>query len=156
MIWPNSSLDQMDIVTLETVPIGKIFFWILLAKSPLGPKSPGSPHTAVFSGTHPPNMCMSLCRSPLQCGLPWWLSGKESPAHAKDMGLIPGSERPSREGNGNRFQHYCLGSLMDRGAWGTIVYEVTKVLDRTYRLNPNHISISNANPLWISHSAPLL
>ena len=29
----------------------------------------------------------------LQCGLPWWLSGKESAANAGDTGLIPGLGR---------------------------------------------------------------
>ena len=64
--------------------------------------------------------------SRMQLGLPWWLSGKESPADAEDVGLIPGSERSSGEGNGNRFQHCCLGSPMDRGAWGTIVLRSQK------------------------------
>ena len=56
---------------------------------------------------------------------------KNTPADAEDTALIPGSDRSSREGNGNQFQHYCLGRPMDRGAWGTIVYEATKVLDRS-------------------------
>ena len=89
MILPNSSLDQTDIVALETVPIGKTFFWILLAKSLLNHKSPGSPCTTFFSGTHPPNMCMSLCRSPFQYRLPWWLGGKEYSCWCRRHGFDP-------------------------------------------------------------------
>ena len=38
------------------------------------------------------------------CGLPWWLSGKESAYSAGDMGLIPGLGRSPGEGNGNPLQ----------------------------------------------------
>ena len=44
----------------------------------------------------------------------------KNPAKAgdvRDAGSIPGSGRSSGEGNGNPFQYYCLGKLMDRGAW---------------------------------------
>ena len=34
-------------------------------------------------------------------GLPKWLSGKESAANARDLGLIPGSARSPGEENGN-------------------------------------------------------
>ena len=33
--------------------------------------------------------------------LPWWLSDKESAANEGDTSSIPGSGRPSVEGNGN-------------------------------------------------------
>ena len=36
-------------------------------------------------------------------------------ADARDMGLIPGSERSPRVGNGNPFQYSYLGNFMDRG-----------------------------------------
>ena len=36
------------------------------------------------------------------------------PANAGDMGVIPGSERSSGEGNGNPFQYSCLENPMDR------------------------------------------
>ena len=35
------------------------------------------------------------------------------------------------EGNGNPLQHSCLGNFMDRGAWETTVYGVTKESDTT-------------------------
>ena len=56
-----------------------------------------------------------------------WLSGKEFACQAEDMGWIPQSGRPLREGNGNPLQYSCLGNPMDRGIWWTTVHEVTKV-----------------------------
>ena len=41
---------------------------------------------------------------------------KNSPANAGDVGLIPGSGRTPREGNGNPLQYSCLGNPMDRVA----------------------------------------
>ena len=37
----------------------------------------------------------------LYSGLPRWLSGKESTCQARDVGLIPGSERSPGERHGN-------------------------------------------------------
>ena len=42
--------------------------------------------------------------------------GKESPCNAGEPGLIPGSGRSPREGNGNPLQYSCLENPMDRGA----------------------------------------
>ena len=61
--------------------------------------------------------------------LPRRYSGKESACNAGDAGdtgLIPGSGRSSREGNGNPFQYPCLENCMDRGAWWATVLGVTK------------------------------
>ena len=49
-------------------------------------------------------------------GLPSWLSGKESPCNAGDVGLIPGLGRSPGEGNSNSLWYSCLGNLMDRGS----------------------------------------
>ena len=50
---------------------------------------------------------------------------KNLPSNAGDIGLIPGLERYSGEGNGNPLQYSCLGkkyhgqrSLMGYGPWG--------------------------------------
>ena len=48
------------------------------------------------------------------------------PANARDAGLIPGSRKSPREGNGNPLQDSCLGNPMDRGAWGTTAQGVAK------------------------------
>ena len=51
--------------------------------------------------------------------------GKKSAWNAGDPGLIPGSGRFPREGNGYPLQYSCLESSMDRGAWQSLVHEVT-------------------------------
>ena len=43
--------------------------------------------------------------------------GKASACNVGDPGLIPGSGRSPREGNGNPLQYYCLENPMDGGAW---------------------------------------
>ena len=45
------------------------------------------------------------------------LDGKESARNAGDPGLIPGSQRPPGEENGNPLWYSCLENPMDRGAW---------------------------------------
>ena len=50
---------------------------------------------------------------------------KNPPTSAGDMrevGLIPGLERPPGGGLGNLLQYPCLENLMDRGAWRAIVW----------------------------------
>ena len=59
-------------------------------------------------------------------GFPGGLDGKESGCNAGDPGLIPGSERPPEEGNGNPLQYSCLENSMDRGAWQATVHGVAK------------------------------
>ena len=51
---------------------------------------------------------------------------KESACNAGDPGLIPGSGRPSGEGNGNPLQYSCLENPMERGAWWATAHGVTK------------------------------
>ena len=34
----------------------------------------------------------------------------------RELGLIPGSGRSPKEGNGNAFQYSCLADTVDRGA----------------------------------------
>ena len=65
-----------------------------------------------------------------QAGLcfPGDLVVKNLPAHAGDMGLIPGSGRSLGEGNGNPLQYSCLESSTDRGAWQAAVQGVTRVI----------------------------
>ena len=43
---------------------------------------------------------------------------------ARDVSLIPGSQRSSGEGNGNSLQHFSLENPMDSGAWKA--HEVAK------------------------------
>ena len=54
---------------------------------------------------------------------------KNPPVNAgdiRDKGLIPGLGRSPGEGNDNPLQHLCLGTLMDRGAWGVTVHGVAE------------------------------
>ena len=59
-------------------------------------------------------------------GLRRWLSGKDSPIRAGDVGSIPGLGRSLGGGNGNPLQYSCLENLMDRGAWWAAVHGVAK------------------------------
>ena len=47
---------------------------------------------------------------------------KNLPAHAGDLGLIPGWGRSPERGNGNPLQCSCLENPMDRGTWWATVY----------------------------------
>jgi len=42
---------------------------------------------------------------------------KNTPANARDTGLIPEARRSPGEGNSNLLQPSCLGNPTDRGAW---------------------------------------
>ena len=57
-------------------------------------------------------------------GFPKWCSGKESTCNAGDAGLIPGSGRSPKEGNGSPLQYACLDNPMDRGTWRPTVHGV--------------------------------
>ena len=59
-------------------------------------------------------------------GLPWWLSIKNLPANAGDMGSIPESGRSPGEGNGHPLQYSCLGDPTDREALLATVHGVAK------------------------------
>ena len=61
------------------------------------------------------------------CGFPGGSISKESACNAKDLGLIAGSGRPSKEGNGTPLQFSCLGNPMDRGAWQATVPGIARV-----------------------------
>jgi len=87
-----------------------------------------------------PQFCLQLASkhqwkmfSEALLGLSRWHSGKESSYQCRrhKRGLIPGSGRSFREGNGNPLQYSCLGNPMDRGAWWIIVQGVTKESDMT-------------------------
>ena len=59
---------------------------------------------------------------------------KNQPANAgdaRDMGLIPGSERCPGEAKGNPLLYSCPGNPMDRGAWHATVHGVAKESDVT-------------------------
>ena len=53
----------------------------------------------------------------LLLGFPAGAVVKNPPANPKDLGLMPGLERPSGGGNGSPLQSSSLENPMDRGAW---------------------------------------
>ena len=62
-------------------------------------------------------------------GFPGGAEVKNLPANAgdvRDMGLIPGSGRSPRVGNGNPLQYSCLENPMDRGALRATVHKVAE------------------------------
>ena len=52
-----------------------------------------------------------------KCVIPSSSDSKASACSAGDLGLIPGSGRSPREGNGNPLQCSCLENPMHRRAW---------------------------------------
>ena len=44
----------------------------------------------------------------------------------RNVGLIPGSGRSPRGGNGKPLRHSCLNNPMDRGAWQSTIHRITK------------------------------
>ena len=59
-------------------------------------------------------------------GFPGGSMVKNSPANARDAGLIREWERYPGVGNGNPLQYFCLENAMDRGAWQAAVFGVAK------------------------------
>ena len=64
-------------------------------------------------------------------GFPGGSVVKNPPANTGDAGLIPGSGRSPRKGNGNPLQYFYPGNLMYKGVWLAAVHEVAKDLDMT-------------------------
>ena len=56
----------------------------------------------------------------------------------EDLGLIPGSGRSPRVGNGNLLLSFCLENSMDRGDWWALVHGVAKSRTRLKRLGMHH------------------
>ena len=78
---------------------------------------------------------------------------KNLPANAGDEGWIPRSRRFPGEEDDNPFQHFCLGSPKDRGAWQARVHGVTKSQTRLsdYRTTPKrHKREILAKERWVS------
>ena len=79
---------------------------------------------------------------------------KNLPASAedtRDMGLIPGSGRSSKVGNGTPLQYSCLENPMDRGAWQATVHVAVK--SRTW-LSPRADNIQSFSRSWLKKKTP--
>ena len=102
---------------------------------------------------------MYLVELEVICGLPWWLSGKESACNAGGLGSIPGLGRYPGGRHGNPLQYSCLENPMGRGGWWDIVHRVTQgrtesesssrrsYMDRTGC--PHHCMWAQFFPPWI-------
>ena len=72
-------------------------------------------------------------------GFPGGSVGKEFTYNARDLGLVPGSERSHGEGHGNPFQYSCLEnphgqkSLVGCSLWGCKELDTTDRLSTRYR-----------------------
>ena len=58
-----------------------------------------------------------------------FLSGsvvKNLPAHARNVGSIPGLGKSPQGGNGNPLQYSCLENSIDRGDWWVAIHGVSK------------------------------
>ena len=70
-------------------------------------------------------------QSPHLWGFPGDADGKESACNVGDLGSVPGSGRPPREGDGNPCQYSYRESSMDRRTGPATVYGVAIELDMT-------------------------
>ena len=74
----------------------------------------------------------------------------------RDMGSIPGSGRLPGVQNGNLLQYFCLGNLMDRGAWRATVHGVAKELDMTEYLGRGGVKTGlNFRGKWVNGAREL-
>ena len=76
-------------------------------------------------------------------GFPGGAVVKEFPCQhrdTRDEGLIPGSGRSSRVGDGNPLQHSCLENSMDRGAWWATVHQGSQRVGQV-----NNLACTQAN-----------
>ena len=83
------------------------------------------------------------------CGLPWWLSGKESDCSAGDVSLIPGSGRTPGEKKWQPTPVFLLGNPMDRGATWATVHGITKSQTRLRNKPTTTIPIYMILSFWI-------
>ena len=67
--------------------------------------------------------------------------GKASAYNAGDPGSIPGSGRPTGEGNGNPLQYSCLENPIEGEAWQATVHGVAK----------NRIQLNDFNSSLLNH-----
>ena len=89
---------------------------------PHGPQHIRPPCPSPSPGVKENNIHGLIC-----LGLPWWLSGKESPWEAGVLGSIPGSGRSPGEGNGNPLEYSWLENPMDRGAWRATLHGLQRI-----------------------------
>ena len=70
---------------------------------------------------------------------------QETACNAGDGGLIPGSGKFPREGNGIPLQYSCLANPMDRGTWWARVHGVTRVRHDSNQITTTFVIIKIFN-----------
>ena len=91
------------------------------------------------------------------CGLPPWLSSKESTCNAGvagDAGSIPGLGRSSGGGHVNLLQDSCLENPMDRGAWRATVHRISKSQVWLKQLNTHTYTVFYS--IYVPHFYPFI
>ena len=115
LTWPQTKPGKSEPTFLQGNPLLMWRSSRLLSKCVSFPVKHPSPWLLVFTNPLSFIYLISLCKClRLSC----WLSGKESACQCRRSGFNPSVGKiPPGEGDGNPFQHSCLGNSMDRGAW---------------------------------------
>ena len=75
-------------------------------------------------------ICMQVKKQQLELDMKKWTGSKVGKEYIKAVHCHPAyltyMQSTSREGNGNPLQYFCLGNLMDGGAWEATVHGVAK------------------------------
>ena len=99
-----------------------LWYWRRFLRAPWTTRRSNQP---ILKGINPEYSLEGRCSSLLS-----WLNPVKNmlanAADTRDVGLIPGPGRSSREGNDNPLQYSCLENPMDRGAWWVTVHGVAK------------------------------
>ena len=98
---------------------------------------------SVFCCTFTYSQCRLLPVISITLGLPWWLRDKAFACNVEDLGLIPGSGRSPREGNGNPLQYWCLENSVGYNPWGR------KELDTTEQLHFHFLNFFSLSTITV-------
>ena len=110
---------QVDVVVLRLHSLLGLLLGHGCARRAAGRQAAPGERLTLLAHRSPLSHCFNL-HFPvdmLGAGFPGGSDGKASACNAGDLGLIPGSGRSPREGNGNLLQYSCLENSMDGGAW---------------------------------------
>ena len=125
----SPSLINLHLLTTETIAAGKLKDFTVPTESEFSGATKtevGFPGGAVIKNPH------------------------TNAGDARDWGLIPGSGRCPKIGNGNPLQYSCLGNPMERGAWRATVHRVAN--SWTCQSTEHTHTNLKCQDLWTGHS----